>query len=108
MSCTPQQFSLLGPLAVTREGEPRTLAGQKPRALLATLLLEPNRVVSADRLVDALWGEDPPDTSRNTIQVYVSQLRKFLPDGALETVPPGYRLVVDPETIDLFRFLRLA
>ena len=71
------------------------------RAALWLLLLEPNRVVSLDALIDALWGELPPDTARNTIQVYVSQLRKLLPEGALETAPPGYRLIVDPETIDL-------
>src|SRR5713226_9446073 len=108
MSATPPQFSLLGPLLVSRDGEPKAIGGQKPRALLAALLLEPNRVVSRGRLIDALWGELPPDTARNTIQVYVSQLRKLLPDVALETAPPGYRLVVDPETVDLFRFVRLG
>src|SRR3954452_1140915 len=108
MSGTPPLFTLLGPLAVRRAGEPNAIAGQKPRALLAALLLEPNRVVSRDRLIDALWGETPPDTGRNTIQVYVSQLRKLLPEGMLETAPPGYRLIVDPETVDLFRFVRLC
>jgi predicted ATPase/DNA-binding SARP family transcriptional activator len=108
MSGTPPQFTLLGPLSVRRDGEPTAIGGQKPRALLAALLLEANRVVSLDQLVDALWGEAPPDTARNTIQVYVSQLRKVLPDGMLDTAPPGYRLIVDPETIDLFRFVRLC
>ncbi len=108
MSGTPPQYTLLGPLSVSRDGEPAAIGGQKRRALLAALLLEPNRVVSGDRLIDALWGEAPPDTARNTIQVYVSQLRKLLPDGALETAPPGYRLVVDPETVDLYRFARLC
>src|SRR5437899_840307 len=108
MSGTPPQFILLGPLSVSRDGEPTAIGGQKRRALLAALLLEPNRVVSRDRLIDALWGEAPPDTARNTIQVYVSQLRKLLPEGALETAPPGYRLVVDPETVDLFEFVRLS
>jgi predicted ATPase/DNA-binding SARP family transcriptional activator len=108
MRGTPPQFTLLGPLSVSRDGEPAAVGGQKRRALLAALLLAPNRVVSLDRLIDALWGEAPPDTARNTIQVYVSQLRKLLPDGMLETAPPGYRLVVDPETVDLFRFVRLC
>src|SRR5919201_6395007 len=101
-------FSLLGPLAVSLDGEPVALGGQKRRALLATLLLEANRVVSRDRLIDALWGEDPPDTAPNTVQVYVSQLRKLLPEGMLETAPPGYRLVVEPEAVDLFQFVRLS
>jgi predicted ATPase/DNA-binding SARP family transcriptional activator len=102
------QFSLLGPLAVSCNGAPIALGGQKRRALLAALLLEANQVVSRDRLIDGLWGEDPPETARNTIQVYVSQLRKLLPEGALETAPPGYRLVVEPDTIDLFEFVRLS
>jgi len=104
----PPRFNLLGPLTVTTDGAPVALGGRKQRALLAALLLEPNRVVSADRLIDAVWGETPPDTARNTVQVYISQLRKLLPDGMLETAPPGYRLVVDPATIDLFEFERLG
>jgi predicted ATPase/DNA-binding SARP family transcriptional activator len=107
MSGLPQ-FRLLGPLEVAVDGERVPLGGQKQRALLATLLLEPNRIVSADRLIDAVWGELPPETARNTVQVYISQLRKRLPAGALETAPPGYRLVVDPATIDLFEFVRLS
>jgi predicted ATPase/DNA-binding SARP family transcriptional activator len=102
------QFRLLGPLEVVVDGHPAALGGQKQRAILASLLLEPNRIVSGDRLIDAVWGEIPPETARNTIQVYISQLRKRLPAGALETVPPGYRLVVDPASIDLFEFVRLC
>src|SRR4029077_11092817 len=108
MRGTPPQYTLLGPLSVTRDGEPAAIGGQKRRALLAALLLAPNRVVSADRLVDALWGEEPPDTARNTIQVYVSQLRKLLPEGALETAPAGYRLVIEADAVDLFEFIRLT
>src|SRR5947207_8211477 len=108
MSGTPLQFGLLGPLSVSRDGEPTAIRRQKTRALLAALLLEPNRVVSRDCLIDALWGEAPPETARNTLQAHVSHLRKLLPDGALETAPPGYRLVVDPEAVDLFRFVRLG
>src|SRR6266498_2159929 len=108
MTTARPQFSLLGPLSVSCDGAPIALGGQKRRALLAALLLEANHVVSRDRLIDGLWGEDPPDTARNTIQVYISQLRKLLPEGALETAPPGYRLVVDPETVDLFEFTRLS
>src|ERR687888_489974 len=102
------QFRLLGPLTVSVDGEPLALTGQKPRALLAALLLETNRVVSRDRLIDAVWGEEPPDTARNTLQVYVSQLRKLLPDGVLETASHGYKLVVDREAVDLFEFVRLS
>jgi predicted ATPase/DNA-binding SARP family transcriptional activator len=90
------------------DGEPVELTGQKPRALLAALLLEANQVVSRDRLIDALWGEEPPDTARNTLQVYVSQLRKRLPEGMLETAAHGYKLAVDPATVDVFEFVRLS
>jgi predicted ATPase/DNA-binding SARP family transcriptional activator len=102
------RYSLLGPLAVSRDGTEVALGGEKRRALLAVLLLEANQVVSRDRLIDALWGDDPPETARNTVQVYVSQLRKLLPDGALETVPPGYRLKAEADTVDLFEFVRLS
>jgi predicted ATPase/DNA-binding SARP family transcriptional activator len=108
MAGSSARFSLLGPLSVNRDGTEIALGGQKRRALLAVLLLEPNRVLSRDRLIDALWGEDPPETARNTVQVYVSQLRKLLPDATLETAPPGYRVVVEPESIDLFEFVRLS
>ncbi|HVD42766.1 MAG TPA: BTAD domain-containing putative transcriptional regulator [Gaiellaceae bacterium] len=84
------------------------LGGQKRRALLAVLLLDANSVVSGDRLIDALWGDSPPETARNTIQVYISQLRKLLPESALETAPPGYRLVIEPDNVDLFEFIRLS
>jgi DNA-binding SARP family transcriptional activator len=103
-----QQFSLLGPLSVSSDGAPIALGGQKRRALLAVLLLEANSVVSRDRLIDALWGEHPPETARNTIQVYISQLRKLLPEGTLETAPPGYRLVIEADSVDLFEFVRLS
>ena len=101
-------FGLLGPLTVSREGTELPLGGPKQRALLAILLLDANQAVSADRLIDALWGDRPPDTAKNTLQVYVSQLRKLLPEGSLETVAPGYRLAVEPEALDLARFEELA
>src|SRR5919206_572403 len=108
MGAERADFGLLGPLQVTREGSELQLGGPKQRALLAILLMEANHAVSADRLIDALWGDRPPDTAKNTLQVYVSQLRKLLPEGSLETVPPGYRLAVAPEAIDLSRFEELA
>ena len=108
MTTGSAEFSLLGPLSASLEGTPIALGGPKQRALLAILLLDANHVVSADRLIDALWGDSPPDTAKNTLQVYVSQLRKLLPEGALETAPPGYRLAVESDALDLARFERLV
>ncbi|MGH3016433.1 MAG: AfsR/SARP family transcriptional regulator, partial [Gaiellaceae bacterium] len=83
------------------------LGGPKPRALLASLALEAGRVVSVDRLVEALWPGDPPETAAHAVQVYVSQLRKAL-GPVLTTRAPGYELELAPEHIDVHRFVRLA
>jgi DNA-binding SARP family transcriptional activator len=105
---TPElEVRLLGPIEVERDGEPAALGGQKPRTLFAVLALEPGRVVSVDRLVEALWPGDPPDTAGHAIQVYVSQLRKAL-GPVIATRAPGYVLELDPERVDAHRITRLA
>jgi DNA-binding SARP family transcriptional activator len=100
-------FRILGPLEVYDETGPLLLGGQKQRAVLALLLLGGGRVVSVDRLVEALWGEQPPRTAVTSLQNFVSQLRKTLGPDILETRPPGYRLRVRAGELDLDRF-RLA
>jgi DNA-binding SARP family transcriptional activator len=97
-------FRILGPLEVFDETGPLLLGGQKQRAVLALLLLEPGRIVSVDRLIDALWGEQPPRTATTSLQNFISQLRKSLGAEVLETKPPGYRLRVRPGELDLDRF----
>ena len=99
---------LLGPIEVERGGAPVGLGGQKPRALLAVLALDAGRVVSVDRLVEALWPREPPETAAHAVQVYVSQLRKALGADTLLTRAPGYVLELGPEAIDAHRFSRLA
>ena len=74
-------FRILGPLEVHRQGQSVPLGGTKQRALLAVLLMHANEVVASERLVDALWGGDPPDLAADTIRVYVSHLRKILTAG---------------------------
>ena len=101
------EYRLLGPLEVVHRGEAVPTGGQRKRALLARLLLEANRTVSIDALVDALWGERTPSTAVKMVHIYVSQLRKVLPHGVLQTRAPGYRLEVAPEAVDLLRFERL-
>jgi DNA-binding SARP family transcriptional activator len=102
------EFRILGPLEVAADGEPLQLSGQKQRALLALLLLDVNRVVSTDRIVDALWGEEPPRTAATSLQNFVSQLRKLLGSDVVVTKPPGYQLRIEPEQLDLERFMRLV
>jgi DNA-binding SARP family transcriptional activator len=97
-------FRILGPLEVSDETGPLLLGGQKQRAVLALLLLEPGRVVSIDRLIDALWGENPPRTATTSLQNFISQLRKTLGPEVLETKSPGYRLRIRPGELDLDRF----
>src|SRR5215213_2626319 len=97
-------FRVLGPLEVERDGVQLELAGQRQRAVLALLLLDANRVVPTERLVDELWGESPPRTAVTSLHNALSQLRKLLGPDVLDTRPPGYVLHVDPEHYDLARF----
>ena len=71
-------YRILGPLEVSDSGRVVGLGGEKPRAVLAILLLHRNEVVSADRLIDDLWGESPPASALRTLRTYVSRLRKAL------------------------------
>src|SRR3954470_8799124 len=100
-------YGILGPLEVLAPDGPVALGGAKQRALLAVLLLRANEVVSTDRLVEALWGEEPPDTALKAVQVHVSQLRKALGAGVIRTRPPGYSLEVARDELDLDRFRRM-
>ncbi len=102
------EFRILGPLEVhDGEGEV-SLAGPKPRALLAVLLLHANEVVPTDRLIDELWGEDSPESADAALRVNVSRLRKALPQDVLTTRSPGYLVRVEPDQLDLHRFERLV
>ena len=98
------EFRILGPLEIRQNGRSLPCKGAKQRLLLATLLLHPNEVVSSDRLIDALWGEDPPPTAAKALQVHVSQLRRLLEPGLLVTRPPGYELRVGDGQLDLPAF----
>jgi YVTN family beta-propeller protein len=108
------EFRILGPLEVEAEDGPLPLGSPKQRALLEVLLLNANEVVSRNRLIEAVWGEQPPATAPTALQVYVSRLRKLLEPSdsggehrVLVTQRPGYLLRVDAEQLDLLRFQRL-
>jgi DNA-binding SARP family transcriptional activator len=102
------EFRVLGPLEVVEEGRPVAVERRLSRALLAYLLLHANEPVSADRLVDELWGPAAPRTATASLQNYVSTLRKLLGAERIDLEPAGYVLRVDPERFDLARFDRLV
>ena len=97
-------FRLLGPLEAFRDHVPVRVAAGKQRALLAILLLNANRTLSREQLVDGLWGENVPDSAQKMVQIHVSQLRKALPEPRLHTRQPGYVLEVREDELDLARF----
>ena len=97
-------FRILGPLEVLDAGRTVDIGAAKERALLAALLLNRNRVVSSDRLIDALWGERAPGTAQKALQVYISHLRKALGRDRILTRAPGYELRVEAGELDLERF----
>ncbi|MEV0596710.1 AfsR/SARP family transcriptional regulator [Nonomuraea cavernae] len=93
-------FAILGPVRVLDSGRPVRLPA-KPRAVLSTLLLHPNTVVSKDRLIMSVW-DDPPRSARSNLQNYVSLLRRAAIE--VETHEQGYRLSLDPARLDLLAF----
>lgn len=104
---------LLGPLEVRDRGRALNVRGSRPRALLALLALNAGRVMPADRLIELLWGDEPPASAANALQVHISALRKVLePQGPpyrlLISDRSGYALRVDTEHVDFSRFERLV
>jgi DNA-binding SARP family transcriptional activator len=104
---TGVEFRILGPLEVWREGRLVQVGGAKERALLALLLLQAGEHVSADRLIDELWGESPPATARKSLQVRVAGLRRALGGDVLLTRGDGYLVRLEPNALDLRRFEQL-
>jgi YVTN family beta-propeller protein len=103
------EFRVLGALEVREDGDrPIHLGAGKQRAALAILLLHANEVVSTERLIDELWGEEPPKAARKALQVYVTHLRKALGSERIRTQAPGYVLELAPDELDLHRFERLV
>jgi DNA-binding SARP family transcriptional activator len=110
------EFAILGPLEVLDQNRRLELSSAKERLLLAVLVVHANQVVSTHRLIEMLWGGEPPATAANTLQTYISHLRRALaPDrtpraqeGMLCTHGHGYVLAVAPEAVDAVRFERLA
>jgi DNA-binding SARP family transcriptional activator len=106
------EFRILGPLEVVVDGEPRPVPGDKLQALLSRLLLERNRPVATDRLIDDLWGARPPATARQSLHTHIGRLRRLLAAGEdgsmLGNDGRGYILRVDDEQLDAERFRNLV
>ncbi len=102
---------LLGDLEVTAGGEPLELGGPKQRAVLAVLLLHAGKPLSADALIDRVWGEEPPARVHISLQAYISNLRRVLePDRLRGSTPSvlvsrraGYAMEIDPDDVDVHR-----
>jgi predicted ATPase/DNA-binding SARP family transcriptional activator len=102
-------IAVLGPLELRAgTGETVPIAGARLRTLLILLALDANRVVSADRLIDGVWGDEPPAAAGNALQALVSRLRRAAPDLVIEAAPAGYRLAIERDRVDAHRFTRLA
>ena len=102
------RFRILGPLEMLDGGETVRVRSRLQRWLLTILLLEANRTVPADRLIEELWGDQPPNDPAGALRSQVSRLRRGLPTVAqMVTEPRGYRLTVDPDDVDIWRFEHL-
>lgn len=106
------EFRVLGTVEVWAHSVQVDLGGRQPRLVLATLLLEPDRVVAVDRLIDLVWGPAPPRSARGTVQALVSRLRTALRQAGVPVEligrAPGYLLRVDPLAVDAHRFTDLV
>ncbi len=100
------QFRILGPIQALVDDQPAALGAPKQRGLLALLLVNRRRVMTAEQLIDGLWGEAPPASAVQSLQVYVHGLRRALGADRIETAGRGYRVVVGDEELDLDRFER--
>jgi DNA-binding SARP family transcriptional activator/WD40 repeat protein len=102
---------VLGPLEASIDDQPVSIGGAKQRAVLAMLVLEANHTVTGDRLIDGLWGDDPPASAPKMVQHYVWRLRGALPSGGgaeILTRGRAYELRIDRDKVDVCRFERLV
>lgn len=104
------EFKLLGPFEVVVDGRPVSLGGRQRRTLLAVLLVHNREPVSTDRLIDELWGDTAPSGARKSIQAHVAHLRRTLNRSGevLKAAGDGYRVDIDPDSIDSHRFEALC
>jgi DNA-binding SARP family transcriptional activator/ABC-type glycerol-3-phosphate transport system substrate-binding protein len=103
------RYCILGEVrAFDGEGRPLDLGGRRQRMVLALLLLHAGAPITVDRLIEGVWGGQPPPSARKTLQVYVARLRRLFGGGRLTPAPGGYRLHLGADELDARRFERLA
>jgi DNA-binding SARP family transcriptional activator len=101
------RFRMLGPLRVRTGDGWAPVAAEQQRVVLAVLLVDAGRAVSTDKLVDAVWGERPPRTATNTVQAYVSRLRRLIGHDMLASCGGGYVLLAEDGEVDAVVFERV-
>jgi len=101
-------FRVLGPLTVREGDRALKLGGYRQQLVLAVLLLHPEGELSADFLIDAVWGEHPPRSARKTLQAYLSRLRRALGEGVIVATPHGYSLSLSSSQLDSLQFEDLS
>ncbi|MGZ5404583.1 MAG: AfsR/SARP family transcriptional regulator, partial [Nocardioides sp.] len=113
MDGKPQlHLHVLGEFTATRDGAVVDLGGRRQRAVLAALIMWRDQVVPAERLVDCVWGDQPPANASGALQAYVSHLRRRLEpeatarqrDGVIARAGPGYVLRLPPDAVDAWAF----
>ena len=110
MAHSALRFGVLGPLQMSANGTDLPLGASKQRAVLAMLLINRNRIVPADTLIDAVWQQRPPPEARGSLHAHISRLRRLVSEAGLDPaavvvgIQPGYRLNVPDEACDLGRF----
>lgn len=108
------EIRMLGSLAVLANERDVTPSAPKLRTVIALLAASDNRTVSTETLIDELWADRPPTSATTTLQTYIYHLRRLLSSAGfpgeeiIETRPLGYQINISPESVDLFRFERLA
>jgi WD40 repeat protein/DNA-binding SARP family transcriptional activator len=98
------RFMILGPIEVEDRGEPIPLGGRKQQLVLANLIRRPNEVVSTNVLIGDVWGDEPPEAARSTLQSYVYRLRMAIGTDRLDGPQGGYRIRVEPGELDAREF----
>ena len=104
------QFAVLGPLQMSIGGVLVPLGTPKQRAVLAVMVINANRPVGIDTLIDAAWDQRPPPGARATLHAYISNLRRLMSNAGIDrtvlaSAPPGYRLAIADNQCDLRRFI---